>query len=263
MPLKNPGNECKIVSIKYLKNKIVILFNNEEKLELSKETFTDFHLYINKIVSQDELRIIREREEKQKLLNYAIKILLKKSYSEKEIIHRFIKKGGKKDDIDYVINYLHQYNLLNDTLFIKDRLDYDNYMNYGKNRIINDLLSKGCSMDDIMQIDFNYDNELQKALHHLPSLEKKYYKYSYNAKKIHIAQSLFNLGFDRNVINIAIENMKHINEDDEIENAKNDYSKALRMYKNKYQGKNLTQKIMNYLVNKGYSYNIINKIVKE
>ena len=41
---------------------------------------------------------------------------------------------------------------------------------------------------------------------------------------------------------------------------KNDYQIALRKYKNKYKDRELKQKVINYLLNKGYSFKDIQKL---
>lgn len=258
MPSKNLGNFT-ITDIKYLKNKVQLIFE-KDKLDISKETFTDFTLFKGKTLNEKDYQKIVKREKEQLYLNYAINLLSKKAYSVKEIQNRLTKKGASEESIAFVINYLKKYQLLDDNLLLQERLDYGNYMHYGRGRIIDDLYISGVPSSLINNLSFPFDKELEKALFFIPKLDKQYSKYSYKMKKNHAFQSLVRLGFDNDVINQALENLKHDNEQTELVKAKKEYQLVYNKYKNKYKNYELKEKITNYLLNKGYSYNIINKI---
>lgn len=261
MPSKNRGKSYQIVAIKYLKNKVRLVFT-DNKIEISNDTFVDFHLYPNKTIEQKELDNIIKREIRQKYINYCIRIISKNSYSEQEISSKLLKRNIDHNDLSYVILYLKNLQLINDEQFIFDYLDYANYMHYGKMRIIDGLLKKGASHHQVEKLNFLPEDELQKALYHLPNLENKYSKYSYKNKKLHIHQSLLRLGFESSIIDIALSNVKSLDNDKEFENAKADYIIISNRLKERYDVSTTKRKIISYLLNKGYNYNIINKVLR-
>ena len=170
-------------------------------------------------------------------------------------------KGGTKQDIDYVINKLKELDLIDDKAFIEDYLGYAEEKGIGKNKIKQELIKKGISIDEANKIRFSSASEKKKALALIPSLERKYSKYSYEQKKQHIYNALLSKGFDHEIASIAINSISKKNEKDESLKLKNDYKKALTKYSKKYEGRELKERIIRSLASKGYRYNDINRLI--
>ena len=250
MPSKNTG---KVISkIKINKKNAVISFTDRSKLDLSTEVVANFYLYEGKLVSNKELKQIKEFSESASLLKYAFSLIRKRHYSEWKMREKLYAKEGKKQNVDKVIKTLKNADLIDDAALAEDLKCYLEEKNYGKNKIINELNDEGIFEEVIKKLKFPLTNERKKALNNLPKLERKYEKYSYEQKKQHIYGALISLGFDSDIALSALDKMKAKNNKDENEKLDKDYQKAIRKYKSKYIGRELKEKIISSLRSKGY-----------
>ncbi len=247
----------KILSIHVGKKKALLHFE-DEVISLSLNTYFQFHLYENKILSEQELKQINKFNEIDKYIEYA-KTAISRSYmSEKCLTDKLAKKNVNSGDIAYIIAYLKEKHLLDDEQYGNDLLEYLQSKNFGKNKIIDILYKKGLKASFIKNIDFNDENEIKKAKSLIPSLEKKYSKYNYKNKISHIESALLRNGFETNIIPLIKLNIENIDEEDELNKLKIDYLKATKKYLKKYEKNDANNKVIKYLLAKGYSYkNII------
>ena len=65
------------------------------------------------------------------------------------------------------------------------------------------------------------------------------------------------MGFDNGVALSSLEKIKPSNQKEENVKLDNDFPKVLRKYKNKYEGRELKEKVISSLRSKGYRYNDI------
>ena len=251
----------KITKIKILKNKVSITLDHKEKLSVDKDVYTNFYLYEGKELDKKEYKSLIETDKSNKLLQYALKIRSKALYSEYQMREKLYKKEASKKDVDYVIKILKSYDLINDTMYALDLVEYYHSQYYGKNKIKQKLSDKGIFDKEIDKIKFSDQKELSKAKHLLPKLEKKYEKYNDSQKKQHIYNAYLNLGYDVDIASHAISDIKSSSKKDELNKLKSDYQKAKTRLERKYQGKELKQKIIQSLLAKGYRLNDIINLV--
>ena len=114
----------------------------------------------------------------------------------------------------------------------------------------------------INKISFDEKEELSKANRFVKHFEKKFDKYSYEDKKKHIYESLMRYGYDSSVALKALDNISSYNKNEEINKLKEEYKKANRKYQNIYDDTIKDDKVIKYLLRKGYRYEDI-KFVKE
>ena len=252
----------KIKKIKILKNKVVVSFENE-KLELDKEVYPNFYLYEGKEIDKKEYNKIKEFNNVSSFLKYAMRIRSKAVYSEYQIREKLYKKEATKPEVDKVISIMKGYDLIDDNAFIEDYVEYYNSLNYGKNKIINKLKDKGIFEERINKINFSISNERKKAKAILPRLEKKYDKYSFSQKKQHIYNAYVSNGFSNDIASEMVALIKEpVNNKEELKKLEKDYEKAYLRLSNKYQKKELKQKIMQALLSKGYRMNDVIRVLE-
>ncbi len=250
-----------IKKIKILKNIVKITFDNSSILELDKETYTNFYLYEGKDVSKSEYKSIKELNDTSKLLQYALKIRSKAVYSEYSLREKLYNKEANKGQVDKIIKILKSYDLIDDKAYASDLLEYYNSLNYGENKIRNKLLEKGIFQKEIDKLSFPVSKERSKAKALLPKLEKKYSKYNDSQKKSHIYNAYISLGFNGDIASEMVGLVKSTSSKDELDKLRKDYLKAKTRLERKYKGKELKQKILSSLAQKGYKYNDILKVM--
>ena len=71
------------------------------------------------------------------------------------------------------------------------------------------------------------------------------------------------LGFDHDIASFAINQMKEKSDKEENNNLRKDFDKLYHRLSSRYEGRELMEKMMKTLRNKGYRYNDIKKMMEE
>lgn len=80
----------------------------------------------------------------------ALRLLEFRAHSEKELCDKLVRAGANKEDLPPIIEFLKEYNFLNDREYACHLArDLQNLKKLGKRRIKDELWSKGLSSDDI------------------------------------------------------------------------------------------------------------------
>lgn len=251
----------KIKKIKILKSKVNISIDNGDKLSIDKEVFTNFYLYEGKELSKEEYKKIKELNDSNKLLQYALKLRSKSIYSEYKLREKLYSKGASKGSVDKIIKILKGYDLVDDKAYAFDLVEYYNSLNYGENKIKTKLSDKGIFKEQIDKIPFPIFIEKKKANNLFPKLDKKYDKYNLSQKRAHIYNAYLAEGFNKDIASEMTSKIKEPNKSDELSKLKSDYLKTKTRLERKYKGKELKQKILNSLLTKGYKMNDILKVI--
>ena len=250
MPKGKTGKVIKRININ--KKNVSIYFTDGQRLSISQEAYVSTYLYVGKEMSKKDIAQLDRITSVKKLSEYALSLLMKKHYTEWKMREKLYAKEASKQDVDYIIQRLKSIDLINDKAYIEDYLGYAEEKGYGKNKIKQELLKKGIFAEDIEKIRFNEGEEKKKAVALVPTLEKKYSKYSYEQKKQHIYGALLARGFGHDVASSVLNNVSKMNEKDEQEKIKIDYQKIYQKYKQKYEGRELNDKVFQALRRKGY-----------
>lgn len=252
--LETTGN--KIIDIHKLKSKIVIYFI-DDKFSISPFTFTEFNLYVNKILTDKELKDIKSFDNYQKDLNYALNLINKYSYTTYKLEKKLKEKEISAINIKKIMEYINKYHLINDEEFAK--MLANDLVNKHKGEIFikNKLFQLGIDEEINNKIIANVskDDLKDNAVKLIKSLDDKYSKRKIINKKEKIYASLKQHGYSNYIISEAFKSvmLKKINISETINN---DYLKFKRMYDD-------NSKIINALKRKGYSYSKIKEIIKE
>ncbi len=249
-----------IKKLKIGEKKVVIVFSNDEKLEIAPDVYTDFHLFKGKEITNKEINEIKRRNDLDKYLKYAFKLTSERNYSKHQIKEKLLKKGASEDQIEDIIDTLVKYNLIDDKELLKEVLEYADYKHYGYNRIKDELFKKGISSKYIDELVYDESREYKQAMLLLKDYEKKYAKYNYASLKEHIYQAYLRQGYNTDIASKCLEKISPMDVKKEKELIKEDYQKLLKKYQNKLPKGELKDKIINSLLNKGYSYKYILEI---
>ena len=262
MPSANTGKKL-IKSIKVYKDHVTLTFLKHETLKISKEAYLSSYLYEGKSISNKEIAKLKELTNLTTLLTYAMSLISKRHYSEKKMYEKLMKKENDKHATMSVISKLKENDLLDDKAYMEDLIAWDDERGFGKNKTIKHLKDQGIPDNLIAKAHFSPSNELKKAKHLVPKLERKYSRYAFNSKKKHVYQALLAQGFDYDVAKEASELVKGDSPRLEKEKLLNDYKKVLKRLENKYEGYQLKQKIYSALLIKGYKGKDIKLVLEE
>lgn len=256
MHLKNSGK--KIIELKFKKNGIEICFNDETKMTIDSDVFASFYLYESKVLTEDEILEIEKASSLCGAKKYALKLLSEKDYTVKQIFDKLKRKKYDDTMIEEIISYLKENKQIDDNLFIKEATISYNNKNYGKLKILEELNKKGINKEKLQHLEFDDDNEVQKAINLLEKFVKKQSNKSFNKIKQDAYSQLIYKGFESDIALKAIEQFSFEYD--------NDYEKELlRQQINKYiisHHINISQfsdkqRIISYFVRKGFSYDMI------
>lgn len=243
-----------ITRIKIGKKKVTLFFH-DEKLDITLNTYTDFHLFVGKTLTEKEFKEIENRDALDSYMEYALKSLSVSHVSEKALIEKLTKKGANSKQVNFIVKEMKRLSLIDDDELLDDYLEIAKYKHLGEKRIKEELYKKGISGDKIESLQF--DNQLDDAIANLPNLERKYASLNYESRKKHIYDNLIRLGFSYDVASAALLKIKDKDARVENEALKLDVKKAINKYKTKFKGRDLREKVINYLMGKGYKYNDI------
>jgi regulatory protein len=260
VPLKSAGKT--ITKINHTK-KGVTLYLDQTKLVITQDAFLSQYLYVGKTLTNKEINSLKHISMEAKLIDYSLSLLKKNHYTEWKMREKLYNKDADKEQVDFVIKKLKTHDLINDFMYAMDYTEYCHENNVGKNKIIQGLKTRGVFEKDINKIKFSSTLEKQKAKNQLAKLEKKYDKLAYRKKRDHIYSSLISLGFDHDIAIDIVDKMKPMKENEEKNKIDRDFLLINRRLSNKYEGKELKEKVFKALHNKGYSYSKIKTVMEE
>ena len=177
--------------------------------------------------------------------------MIKKLYSKnkdietvRKIIFR-LKKNGLLDDASYAKAYL------------EDAYDVKRI---GEKRIRFELEKKGIGAEVMAILPFSENKELEGAKKYTRLLEKRYVKVPNAAKRGKIVSALLSRGYSQEIAMEATSELSYNDEVTEVSQLEKEYNKAKARYSRKYEGYELRQKVIAYLLQKGFRYDDIKEI---
>ena len=258
------GNTGKIIdSITTKKKQILITFNSGEKLALSPDQFTQGYYYVGKAIDLKTFEQIQLASQTQPFIDYGFRLLSKGRYSEYQIREKLYHRKAIKPQVEDVIQRLKLAHLIDDQTLLNDWIHHFQMQGYGERRIKEKLYEKKFSSELIQKLVLNQEIEIEKLTHLTNTLHQKYAHLSYRLRHETIKRRLLERGYDLKLINTSISKLPP--EDDQVEfiNLKNDIQKAKRLYEKRLKGAELQEKIINFMLRKGYNYSNIKRLLKE
>ncbi len=115
---------------------------------------------------------------KKKILDYdgtrekALRLLEFRSHSEKELTDKLKRAGAKDEDIERVLEFCREYGFVDDARYAANKArDLKNLKKYGKNRIRQELYSKGIDREIIDAAIDELDDDFEETLY--PLVQKR------------------------------------------------------------------------------------------
>ena len=240
---------------------------NEISLHLSESVLNKFGLYKGKTIERDEFDALNDYEKVSDAYNRALKYLTVKDYTKSQMIEKLNKLELFDDiQIDMTINALTEKKLINDEEYATDYFQRASKLGLGVNKAITNLRSKGIEDEIIEKTRGTYseESEYETALEFVTKTYEKNTHKSRAAMIDSIANKLYAKGFSSPIINRVMSTFDfYSNEELEQELIFKEFDKAFKRYSDKYEGKQLYNKIYIYLMRKGFDYSLIRQVMKE
>ena len=167
------GKVTKIEVQKRNKERVNVYIDNVYAFSAYSELIYKENLKVNSEVDEEKLLRIAQKENVSKCKETALRIIERSYKTEKEMQNKLIEKGYDSESVGIAINFLKEYNFINDNnyvkMYIKDRISTQ-----GKQKIKYSLIRKGISADIIEEFleDIESEDEKSAAI----ELAKKKYK---------------------------------------------------------------------------------------
>ncbi len=138
-------------------------------------------------------------------LNYSLKLISARSYSEKQIAEKLIKKGFSTEDIGKTVKKLKEYDYINDESFAKRFIENGKRKLIGRIKLSYELYKKGLNkslIDKVSEMFYTEDEEHDIAIKAMD--KKKVSLIKYRENKLMFKKKLYNFlqgrGFSSNII---------------------------------------------------------------
>lgn len=168
------------------KERVNVYIDDEFAFSLSAEIVYKENLEPKQVIDLEKLTRLAREDEFMKCKSSALKIVERSYKTEREVFNKLITKEYSKESINRTIEFLREYNLINDEnyvkMYVKDKLN-----SQGKNKIKYALKRKGISdeliNDELSKIDYEASKDgaiilAQKKYNELKRRESDQYKIS-------------------------------------------------------------------------------------
>lgn len=252
-------NEIDVIAVNKRKDFSYILFN-DLRLKVNTSTIEKFDIKANDHLDKAKLDAMRGYELEKDINKYMRVLIKKKPFTEYQLYIKGMEKFGNHVLVQKVLNEISEDIKGLDNDYLANYLDYFDYHNYGQYYIINYLKNAGITKEDIENIEFDDEREIEKAWSFFDSIKNKYLSQNFAKQK----KQLFNLMLKRGFGVATIEevlNRLEIDEASEEKKLKKDYIKAKEALSKKYKGRILLNKICTKLVTKGYRFEQVRELI--
>lgn len=144
------------------KERVNLFLDGEYAFSISTELVYKEGLKTKDEIDSDKLKIIADHESQIRCKNSALRIIEKSCKTEKEVRDKLILKGYEDNSINKSIEFLKEYNFINDSnytkAFIRDKLK-----SQGSQKIKYTLIQKGISKENIDEELSNLNKESEKS----------------------------------------------------------------------------------------------------
>lgn len=224
-------------------------------------------LKLNMELSRNELHSLDDKQQYQMALSLAYKRLVRRDYSSHEMRHYLLNKVElTSDQIRDILELLISQNLIDDTRYLQDRVDYHHDQLRGNGWIQTDLKKRGFSDEDIDSYldDLLDDHYIERAMNRAERFLSSIKDGSKLQRKNKLKQHLMRQGFESSVIKFVEKNMKDDYDTiNEYESLQKEFMKAYHRYLRKDDPQLAKEKAIRYAMGRGYHYEMVKEVLRE
>lgn len=252
----------KIIKFKKMNgSKYKVTLDNTE-LIIYEEVILKNNLLRKQDITLELLELIMEENKYYEIYELSLSYIDTKMRTESELKEYLLKKGFDELLINDVIERLKNENLINEekyiNAYINDKISLSKDGPFKIKRNLLDLELNEYLIDEYLsKVSFSvWQEKIDKIISKRVNLMKNKSEYTIKNK---LREDLFNLGYDKDQIELSLNNI----EKNDLEPLKKEYKKLYSKYSKKYQDGTLYNQIKSSLYRKGYSLDDITKVINE
>lgn len=254
-PLKNSDKPIGIKKITKKRSLYYILLDNEDELSLIEDQMVDYVISVNRRFTLDEIEKIK-KDSKFNLWYHKALVHISYKLRTKKEIYDFLSKSDLEDNEKFlVIDKLIKHHYIDDLEYAKHFLEDCLNKKRGRRYFSNHLNRLGVNSEIISEILETFDeNQLLEGLTlQYQKIQKDLENYPIRIQKLKISEKMARRGISISTINKVLDSISY------TEDLTISFEKDLEKIKKKTDDYN---KIVNYLLSKGYNYQLIKEKVK-
>lgn len=242
------------------KGRYNIFLDGSYAFPVAEATLIEFRLMNGVELTDGQVKEIQDRENINKAYGDAVNYLSYQLRTKKEIKDYLYKKEYHKDAVEDVLQRLEKLHYLDDESYAQSFINTQLRTTANGPKIIEQkLLQKGVPNNIVQDkiATMNQEILLENATDFAQKQARKQKRASFKQMLTKIRQSLYQKGFNNEIIEEAIKNLDlEADEDEELDKLKNLVEKVKHRY-------DKPAKLINYLMTKGYHYDEIKKVLEE
>lgn len=241
------------------KGRYNVFLDGKYAFPVAEATLIEFRLMNDVELTDAQIKQIQDRENINKAYGDAVNYLSYQLRTKKEIKDYLYKKEYHRDAVDEVIDRLEKLRYLDDASYATSFINTQLRTTANGPKIIEQkLLHKGVPANLVQDklYEINQDTLLENATEFAQKQARKQKRASFKQMLIKIRQSLYQKGFDNEIIEEAIKSLDlEPDEDEELDKLRKLVDKVKHRYDN-------PAKLINYLMTKGYKFDEIKKVLQ-
>ncbi len=248
------------------KERLNLYINEQFEMGIDQATYIYFNLRKDMEISKGLLQEIQDYDQYRQALNKAIVYISHKKRTKHEVEQYLSEKEYSNDLIDQVVEYCETNKYIN----------HEDYIESLKNTILKttdkgpdhfERVAKEKGIETNLILTYKEKFEQEMAEDRIPNIAKKIMqkkKQPPNRLKQTIVQTLQQRGYAFSLINEHLTDLNIEPTSDDVENIlMKDLEKVYNKYQRKYNGYELKSHVIQALVRKGYTFDMINDKLRE
>ncbi|WP_119326995.1 recombination regulator RecX [Companilactobacillus musae] len=240
------------------KGRYNVYLDGKYAFPVAETTLIEFRLMNETELTDSQIKEIQDRENVNKAYGDAVNYLSYQLRTKKEIKDYLYKKEYHRDAVDDVIQRLENLHYLDDESYAKSFINTQLRTTANGPKIIEQKMIQKGVPNDIVQnkiLDIDQDILVENATDFAKKQVRKQKRASFKQMLTKIKQSLYQKGFNNEVIEIVLNNLD-LEPDEDEELAK------LKVLVNKVQHRyDKPEKLIHYLMTKGYHFDEIKRVL--
>lgn len=259
-----------IESIEDLGEEILVEISTQEhkeKLYLEPFVLERRDLKVGEQMSRNEIDEIQDDQKVYEGYQRALKRISLRDYTSFEMKEYLLNKTDlNNDQVEVVVDLLVKRRFIDDERYLYDRIDYLRDQNRGNHWILEDMLKRGFTEEELLKVLENEDHEnyIARGVDRAESFLLTQTKGSIRQREDRLKQHLLRQGYAYEDINIIINTLNDdYSKEAELDSLKDIMHKSYNRYERRYEGKEIKNRMIRHALSKGYDYDMIMEVMKE